>query len=110
MVSNLKPFTLIGTGERFNNADGTSRQRELALCQHGEPVIMIREPANPRDRMAVALFSVRGIQIGYLSREHAQWIGKEMDDGREASAVVTSVASKGRPGTALALSIRVTIA
>lgn len=72
-------YLLIGVGERFANPDGSSRQDELGRCFAGEPIQLRREPLNPRDPFAVALFSARGGQIGYLSREHAEWLAPLID-------------------------------
>ena len=68
----MEVHLLTGKGEGFVNADGTSRQAEITSCRIGEPVELVREPTNPRDPMAVGLFSVCGVQLGYLSREHAR--------------------------------------
>lgn len=102
-------YLLIATGERFRNADGRTRQDEIALCGIGERVELRREPQNPRDRMAVALFSIRDSQLGYLNREHAAWIGALIDDGEQVGATVHRIGPKGRPGSPLALTLLVTV-
>ena len=51
---------------------------ELLLCKPGEPVALRREPMNPHDANAVAVFSVRCVQMGYLSAERAPFIGRRM--------------------------------
>lgn len=48
-------YLLIGTGERFRNADGASRQDQLSRCESGEGAELRRERDNPHDRMAVQL-------------------------------------------------------
>ncbi len=55
-------------GESFDNHDGTSRQEEIALCRVGEPVSLRWDKENALDPAAVAVHSVRGIQIGFLAR------------------------------------------
>lgn len=102
-------YLLIATGERFRNADGRTRQEELALCRPGERVELRREPHNTHDRMAVALFSIRGSQLGYLNREHAAWIGALIDEREQVVATVHRIASKGRPDSPLALTLLVTV-
>ena len=102
-------YRLIGTGERFRNADGTSRQAELASCRPGDAVALVREPDNPRDPMAIALISARGVQLGYIRREDARWLAQEMDDGREARAVVHDVRSRSRPGSPLSIALSVSV-
>lgn len=59
---------------------------ELLLCAPGEPVDLRREPKNPHDANAVAVFSARGVQMGYLSAERAPFIGRRMQ--QEDYAVV----------------------
>lgn len=72
-------FRLAARGERYANPDGSSRQDELARCRPGERLQLVREPTNPYDPSAVAIVSCRGVQVGYLSADHAGWIGGKMD-------------------------------
>lgn len=44
------------------------------------PVDVLREPDNPADKNAVALFA-GGTQIGYLSAESAPWYAHALDSG-----------------------------
>jgi hypothetical protein len=84
-------FSLPAVGERYDNEDGTSRQEELARCEPGEPLHLMREPDNPHDHMAVAVVSCRGICVGYLARERAMWIGSKIDRGYDVRAIVERV-------------------
>lgn len=84
-------FSLPAIGERHENEDGSSRQEELAQCIPGEPVRLVREPENPHDRMAVAVFSCRGVKVGYLKRDRAVWIGSKIDRGYDVRAIVERV-------------------
>ena len=102
-------YLLIGKGERFANTGGSSRQDELARCLPGEAIRLEREPRNPRDPMAVALYSSRAVQVGYLGREHAEWLAPLIDAGQSIKASVIRVAPKGRPFSPLALTIKVTL-
>ncbi len=102
-------FSLPAVGERFDNDDGTSRQEELARCQPGEGVQLVREPDNPHDRMAVAVLSCRGVKVGYLARERAGWIGSKMDRGYDVRAIVERVKGSHLPGAALGLVMRVSM-
>ncbi len=56
------------------------------MCAPGEPVELRPEPNNPADEHAIAVYSCRGIQIGYIRSERAPWIGKLMRE-REVAAV-----------------------
>lgn len=99
-------FSLPARGEWFENEDGSSRQAELALCQPGEWLDLVREPENPHDPMAVAIFTSRGAQVGYLSAEHAGWIGSKMDRGYDVRAIVERVKGAHLPGATLGLVMR----
>jgi hypothetical protein len=57
------------------------------MCAPGEPVELRPEPDNPADEYAVAVYSARGIQIGYLTAERAPWIGGMLKAGREIAAI-----------------------
>lgn len=83
----LAPLSLAVVGAPFPNADGSNRQFEIKLCVPGEPVELRPEPKNKRDPRAVAVFSARGIQIGYLSAERCGRIGAIIRSGREVQAV-----------------------
>jgi len=102
-------FSLPAVGEWFDNEDGTSRQAELALCAPGEQVQLVREPENPHDRMAVAVFSCRGIRVGYLRRDRAVWIGSKMDRGYDVRAIVERVKGSHLPDATLGLVMRVSL-
>jgi hypothetical protein len=89
-------LTLAVVGIDFPNADRSksSRRMEALLCAPGEPVELRREPKNPHDPRAIAVFSQRGIQIGYLSAERAPWIGKRMLVGEEHQAIFQALQGK----------------
>lgn len=76
----MDELTLNVVGIDFPNADKSrsNRRMELLLCKPGEPVALRREPMNPHDANAVAVFSMRGVQMGYLSAERAPFIGRRM--------------------------------
>ncbi len=57
------------------------------MCLPGEPAELRPEPNNPADPQAVAVYSARGIQIGYLTAERAPWIGGMIRNGREMVAI-----------------------
>lgn len=102
-------FSLPACGEFFDNEDGSSRQAELALCRPGESVRLVREPDNPHDPRAVAVFSVRGVRVGYLKRDRAVWIGSKIDRGYDVRAIVERVKGSSLPGSTLGLVMRVSM-
>ncbi len=90
----LLPMSLAVVGAPHLNADGSNRQFEILVCQAGEPVELRPEPKNKHDRNAVAVFSCRGTQIGYLSAERAPRIGALLGQ-TEVEAVFQRQASFG---------------
>lgn len=74
----MKPLSLAVVGADHPNKRGPGRRFELAMCAPGEPVELRPEPNNPADEHAIAVYSCRGIQIGYVRSERAPWIGKLM--------------------------------
>lgn len=83
----LPAISLAVVGGPFPNADGSSRGLEIGKCTPGEPVELRAEPTNKHDPRAVAVFSSRGVQIGYLTAERCGWIGSMLRSGREINAV-----------------------
>lgn len=67
-------MSLAVVGADYPNKSGPTRRFEIALCQPGEPVELRPEPKNPADRHAIAVYSARGIQIGYIRAERAPLI------------------------------------
>lgn len=98
-------FRLAVVGTRYANEDGTSRQEELRLCSPGEPVALVREPGNPHDPRAVAIVSARGVCVGFLSRDHAGWVGSKIDRGYDVRAIVQRVKGAHLPDADLGLVI-----
>lgn len=83
----LPPITVATVGAAFPNADGTDRRIEISLCKPGEPVVLRPEPENPYDEHAVAVLSMRGVQLGYVNSARAVRVSAIMRSGREVQAV-----------------------
>lgn len=79
-------FDLVGEGH--DNPDGSSRQQELLSCEPGEKVLLRAEVDNPHDENAVSVLSVRGVCIGYLSRDDARSIRSALLEGRPHTATL----------------------
>ena len=88
-------FSLAVVGAAHPNADGSDRRFEILLCTPGEPVGLRPEPTNSADPNAIAVFSSRGVQIGYLTAERAPWIGSKLASGIEVRAVFQSKTDYG---------------
>ncbi len=78
-------LAVVGIG--FANPDGSNRQTEALFCQPGETVELRLEPKNPHDANAVAVFSARGVQLGYLNADRAAYIGGKLRQGEAYEAI-----------------------
>lgn len=76
-------FTLPVVGAPYNNKDGSDRRFEILLCSRGEPLELRPEPRNKHDEHAVGVWSVRGVQIGYLPSQRAPYVKSLMRAGHE---------------------------
>lgn len=83
----LPQRSLAVVGADYPNRKGPGRRFEIALCLPGELVDLAPEPDNKKDELAVAVYSQRGIQLGYLSAERCGWIGAMLRSGRIITAV-----------------------
>lgn len=83
----LPQLSLAIVGATHPNKRGPTRRFELAMCHRGEPVELRPEPKNPADPNAVAVYSCRGIQLGYVAAERAPRIGQIIRQGAEVVAV-----------------------
>ena len=93
----MDELTLAVVGIDFPNTDKSksNRRMELMLCVPGDPVDLRREPKNPHDANAVAVFSGRGVQMGYLSAERAPLIGRRMQQEEHLAVFQALTGSMG---------------
>jgi hypothetical protein len=68
-------MSLAVVGAKHKNADGSDRELEIEACTPGELVELVLEPENEFDKHAIAVFSERGVQLGYIAAERAPRIG-----------------------------------
>ncbi|MBO9725178.1 MAG: HIRAN domain-containing protein [Novosphingobium sp.] len=71
-MTSIPEMSFAVVGAAHPNADGSNRQFETLLCHAGEPVTLVPEPHNPHDRYAVAVYSCRDVQLGYISARRAR--------------------------------------
>ena len=83
-------------GIDFPNEDKSksNRRMECMLCAPGDLVELRSEPKNPYDENAIAIWSERGVQLGYVSAERAPLIGKRMKED-DATAVFQAMHGNG---------------
>lgn len=81
------PISLAVVGANFPNRRGPGRRFEIEICKPGEPVLLVPEPKNPADPRAIAVFSCRDVQLGYLTAERCVLIHKALREGADVTAV-----------------------
>ncbi|MEA5126243.1 HIRAN domain-containing protein [Xanthomonas floridensis] len=104
-------------GVLVSNANGISRQAYIAkFCRIGMPVVLHREPANPYDANAVAVFITArvliffsaSVQIGYLPADLAPEIARHLDQGGKVTAVVSKITGGSESKRSLGVNLRIT--
>lgn len=83
----LPAMSLAVVGVQYPNKDKSNRQFEIAVCKPGERIELRPEPKNIADENAVAVYSERGVQIGYLTAERCGRIGSLLRDGVDIRTV-----------------------
>jgi hypothetical protein len=90
----MRALSLAIVGIDYPNKRGPGRRFELEICQPGEPIELRPEPDNHFDEHAIAVFSCRGIQLGYLASERAVFIGTLWRQGHDAVAIFQSLEAR----------------
>jgi tellurite resistance protein len=83
-------YTFRVVGDHIGN-----RASCISRLRPGLPLWMIREPSNPVDRNAVAVYDQSQNQLGYLKREVAEWFAPILDRGKRYTASVHTLTSSG---------------
>jgi hypothetical protein len=91
----ITTLSLAVVGADYPNKRGPGRRFEIKVCKPGEPIELRPEPKNVADRRAIAVFSVRGVQLGYLSAERCGWIGSMIANDREVVAIFQKATKYG---------------
>ncbi len=90
----MRALSLAIVGIDYPNKRGPGRRFELEICRAGELIELRAEPSNPFDEHAIAVFSSRGIQLGYLASERAVLIGTLWRQGHETHAIFQGLEAK----------------
>lgn len=88
-------LSLAVVGVQYPNKRGPTRHFAIALCRPSDRVELRREPNNPADENAVAVFNATGIQMGYLTAERAPWIGAMLKKRRSIAAIFQASTQDG---------------
>lgn len=75
-------------GVTQTNSNTSKRQKLIKNLKVGQPVFCIREPNNPFDKNAIAVYDTEKNQLGYLSADLADSFAKSMDKGLKLTAIV----------------------
>lgn len=90
-----RQMSLAVVGADHLNKKGPARRFEIALCLPGEPIELVPQPKNPADPNAIAIFSCRGVQIGYVSADRAPLIGTFLSRARITASIFQGAARWG---------------
>jgi HIRAN domain-containing protein len=77
-------------GVTKQNTDGTDRQALIKALRRGEAVRLVREPNNPYDKYAIAVFRISGEQLGYIPAGDRR-LADHIDMGGHVSARVVRI-------------------
>lgn len=78
-----------------NKGKMPGRRFEIALCASGDPLELRPEPDNPADEHAVAVYSERDVQLGYVSSQRAVRIAQLIRQGHTITAIFQEATSYG---------------
>jgi cold shock CspA family protein len=68
------------------------RQKVVAQMTMGEEILLRREPDNPYDCNAIAVDRMNGQQTGYISRQTAAWLSRQLDNCKKpVTGIVTEL-------------------
>lgn len=82
------PISLPVVGADYpNKGKSPTRRFEIALCAPGDPLELRPEPENPADEHAVAVYSERGVQLGYISSQRAVRVAQLIRQGHTITAI-----------------------
>ena len=95
VIRHVERFKTKIAGVTHQNADGSDRQTLIKTLRPGEELKLVREPDNPYDKCAIAVFKLSGEQLGYTHGGDSLLAG-HIDGGGRASARVVAVV--GGPG------------
>lgn len=83
----IRAFSTSVVGAPYLNKDGSDRRFEILLCAPGDPLTLVPEPRNPHDEHAVAVFTERGISIGYVNADRAVYVAGLIRGGHVLQAI-----------------------
>ncbi|MEH3107120.1 MAG: HIRAN domain-containing protein [Sphingomonas fennica] len=94
-VTPIRSLSIAVVGANHPNKDGGNRRSEIAFCDPGEVLELRPEPNNPHDEHAIAVFSARRFQIGYVASQRAVYLRSLIRGGHSLHAIFQDVAPWG---------------
>lgn len=94
MGSIMKIIETKVTGVKFENLDGTDRQKILKSCKVKEQLSLMQEP-NIQFPDAVKVCRKTGEQLGYLNDDNCHEIAPLLGAGHAVEAVITGLTGGG---------------
>lgn len=91
----MRQLSVAVVGANHPNENGGNRRTEIAFCDPGEPLYLVPEPKNKHDEHAIAVFSARDFQIGYVASQRAVLLKKFISDGHQLNAIFQDIATWG---------------
>lgn len=88
-------LSLAVVGALHPNPDGSNRLFEIWMLNPGDLIRLEPEPHNKSDPSAVAVFSCRNFQIGYLSADRCGWVGGKIRQGQDVRAIFQQATRDG---------------
>ena len=74
-----------------------SENKDLARLRADDPLYLRREPQNPYDEYAIAVYTRSNQMIGYIPRHQNRTVARIMDQGVTVTATVEKVAPDTSP-------------
>jgi hypothetical protein len=90
-----RQFSVAIVGANYPNKDGGNRRSEIAFCTAGESLELRPEPRHQHDEHAIAVFTIRGFQIGYVASQRAVFLKGLLRSGHVLQAIFQDVATFG---------------
>lgn len=82
-------------GVSYENDDGTSRQRIISGLVSGSLLRFLRDPGNPHDENAIRILDSQGRQCGFVPKDIAKLLARELEAGTEYETRVVEVVGGG---------------
>jgi hypothetical protein len=82
-----------------------NRQAAVTECVPDEVLALVRDPANPYDMWAVEIRTLGGEMLGFVPREVASKVGRQLDLGWSFNAKVVGITGGGPVAYGLVIDI-----